>query len=165
MEIIIPKEITLRLIKQISKYSPLETKGALFAEDLGNDTFKIDEVYLEPKPGTTTFVKLYINHEYVTFQKNYHKLRNNNFSKYNYIGDWHSHPLFECYPSSYDVSEVEKDMKQSNAIFLVQLILKVFNGKLVGNAFYYSHEKSAKRIKLTIQNKLNNRSKNQKFKL
>jgi len=154
LEIIIPKEITLRLIKQISKYSPLETKGALFAEDLGNDTFKIDEVYLEPKPGTTTFVKLYINHEYVTFQKNYHKLRKNNFSKYNYIGDWHSHPLFECFPSSYDVSEVEKDMKQSNAIFLVQLILKVLKGKLVGNAFYYTRETSAKKIKLTILNKL-----------
>jgi proteasome lid subunit RPN8/RPN11 len=154
LEIIIPKKISLILIKQISKHSPLETKGALFAEDLGNDTFKIDGVYLEPKPGTTTFVKLYINQEYVSFQKNYHKFRKNNFSKYNYIGDWHSHPLFECLPSSYDVSEVEEDIKKSNAIFLVQLILKVLKGRLVGNAFYYTRETSAKKIKLTILNKL-----------
>ncbi len=154
MEIIIPKKISLILIKQISKHSPLETKGALFAEDLGNDTFKIDEVYLEPKPGTTTFVKLYINQEYLSFQKNYHKFRKNNFSKYNYIGDWHSHPLFECLPSSYDVSEVEEDIKKSNAIFLVQIILKVLKGRLVGNAFYYTRETSAKKVKLSILNKL-----------
>jgi proteasome lid subunit RPN8/RPN11 len=154
LEIIIPKKISLILIKQISKHSPLETKGALFAEDLGNDTFKIDEVYLEPKPGTTTFVKLYINQEYLSFQKNYHKFRKNNFSKYNYIGDWHSHPLFECLPSSYDVSEVEEDIKKSNAIFLVQIILKVLKGRLVGNAFYYTRETSAKKVKLSILNKL-----------
>ena len=151
MEIIIPKKISLKLKKQISKYSPLETKGALFAEDLGNDTFRIDEVYLEPKPGTTTFVKLFINQEYVSFQKNYHKLRKNNFSKFNFIGDWHSHPLFECFPSSYDIREVEEDIKKSNAIFLVQLILKVIKGKLIGNAFYYTRGLSAKKITLTIQ--------------
>jgi len=152
LEIIIPAKITSLIKKHIDKYSPLETKGALFAEHLGDNIFKIDSVYLEPKPGTTTYVKLVVNRVYQAFQNSFHKKHQYHFSKFNYIGDWHSHPLFECIPSSFDVEEVQKDLKNSNANFLVQLILKVNQDKLIGNAFYYSNQVSAKKIHLVIEN-------------
>jgi len=123
----------------------------LFAKRLDDDTYEIDEVYLERRVGSIAFVKLYNNHRYKRFQARYHKKHKFDYRKHNYIGDWHSHPSFECVPSGFDMMEVEMDMQESNADFLIQVILKVERNLLVGNAFLYNNEVSAKRIELEIE--------------
>ncbi|HHX70090.1 MAG TPA: hypothetical protein GX708_18830 [Gallicola sp.] len=135
----------------MKKYSPNETKGALFAKRIDDETFEIEKVYFEPNVGSFAFVKLYNNRTYKKFCKNYFDKHVGEYHIHNYLGDWHSHPSFSCTPSSYDVKEVEEDLKKSNAKFLVQIILKDQNNKLVGNAFYYNENISAKKIDLIIQ--------------
>lgn len=152
MKIIIPKKITTKIYNQVVKHSPNETKGALFAEKLDNTTFKIDDVYFESKVGNIAFVELINNNKYKKYQKNYHKQNNYDYTNHNYIGDWHSHPMFELFPSNFDQQEVIRDLEKSNAKFLIQIIVKVINNKLIGNAFYYDRYLTAKKIELFIEN-------------
>jgi [CysO sulfur-carrier protein]-S-L-cysteine hydrolase len=151
MTIILPKKISKILHKQIHRHSPNETKGALFAKQIDDDHYEIDEVYLERQIGSIAFVRLYNNQRYKRFQKQYHAKHDDDFLHHNYIGDWHSHPSFECVPSSFDRMEVEMDLQQSNANFLIQVILKVEYNKLVGDAFLYNKDASAQQIQLDIR--------------
>lgn len=148
--IIIPKRLRILIHSYVKKYSPNETKGALFAKKINDETFEVEDVYLEPNIGTFSFVKLYNNKMYRRFCKQYFDKHKGEYHLHNYIGDWHSHPLFSCNPSYYDIQEVERDLEKSNAKFLIQIILKDENNKLIGNAFYYNKEVSAKKIELII---------------
>ena len=123
----------------------------MFAKKLDEETFEIEEVYFEPNIGSFAFVKLYNNTAYKKFCKKYFDKYDGEYHIHNYIGDWHSHPLFSCNPSLYDIEEVEEDLKKSNAKFLIQIILKDQNNKLVGNAFYYNESISARKINLLIK--------------
>ncbi len=135
----------------MKKFSPNETKGALFAKKMDESTFEIEEVYFEPNVGSFAFVKLYNNRAYKKFCKKYFDKHVGEYHIHNYIGDWHSHPCFSCYPSIYDKEEVLEDLKKSNAEFLIQIIVKDHKGKLVGNAFYYDRIVCAKKIDLVLE--------------
>ncbi len=151
MKIIIPKKLTKKIFNQVKKGKLNETKGALFARKISDDIFEVDDVYIESKVGSFAFVELVNNKKYQVYQKSYHKKNGYDYVNHNYIGDWHSHPSFELYPSSYDMAEVKSDLKKSNAKFLVQVIVKIVNKKLTGNAFYYDRKNSAKQIELLIE--------------
>jgi len=152
MKIVITPKVTKLIYQQVEKYKPFETKGALFARKITDELYEIEEVYLEKKVGSITFVKLYNNKKYQNFQEKYHEKHQHDYVNHNYIGDWHSHPLFLCFPSSFDISEVELDLRNSNAKFLIQVIVKVENHQLIGNAFLYDFENSAMKVDLEIQN-------------
>ena len=148
--IIIPKRIRKIIYENVKKHSPNETKGALFACKKDDSTFEIEDIYIEPSVGSFAFVKLYNNKSYKRFCQKYFSKHEDEDNVHNYIGDWHSHPSFSCYPSSYDKQEVEEDLRQSNALFLIQIILKIEHNKLIGNAFLYNKDCSAYKIKLII---------------
>lgn len=151
MKIIIPKKLTKKIFNQVKKCRLNETKGALFACKISDEIFEVDDVYIEKKIGSFAFVELVNNEKYQVYQKCYHEKNGYDYVNHNYIGDWHSHPSFELYPSSFDMAEVKKDLKKSNAKFLVQIIVKISNEKLTGNAFYYDRRVTAKQIELIIE--------------
>lgn len=151
MKIIIPKKLTKKIFIQVKKCRLNETKGALFARKISDEMFEVDDVYIEKKVGSFAFVELVNNEKYQVYQNCYHEKSGHDYIHHNYIGDWHSHPSFVLYPSSYDIEEVKKDLKKSNARFLVQVIVKIINDKLTGNAFYYDRNITAKQIELIIE--------------
>lgn len=151
MTIEIPKPISELLKRELEVMNQNETRGSFFAERVNGALFKVNDVYFSKKRGTFSFIKMLIGDEYKKFQKNYHKKYFFEYEKYNYIGDWHSHPSFSCLPSSYDIAEAIDDFKKSNANFIIQIIIKIENDKLVGNAFLYDKYNIASEIELIIK--------------
>ena len=138
MRIIVPKEIANKLFSALKKAEDREIKGACFARFVEDDVYEIEEVYISHKIGSNFFSNLVIDYRYKRFEKAYYKKNNYDFEKHNYIGDWHSHPLFDCIPSNYDINELEEELEKSNANFLVQLIVKISFQKLIGRCFFLS---------------------------
>lgn len=151
MRIIVPKKITNKIFAAVNKAGTKETKGALFAKYVSYNCYEIEDVYISKVKGTNVFSILIVNCSYRKFEKQYFKKYNNDFENHNYIGDWHSHPLFECNPSNYDVHEAFDELENSNANFLIQLIVKIENNKLVGNCFLYKHGNIKKKCELLIE--------------
>ena len=136
MKVFVPKEISNKIFLAVKKSGLNEIKGALFAEKKDDNCFQIEDVYIGNEIGTTVFSRLTVNARYKTFKRKYFKKHNKDYINHNYIGDWHSHPLFKCVPSDYDKKELIDELKNSNALFLIQVILKIENERLCGNCFY-----------------------------
>ncbi len=79
---------------------------------------------------------------------------NHEYSRFNYLGEWHSHPLFEAEPSSTDhrsMHELIVDHKVG-AHFLVLIILKLNDlRELGGSAHTYFPDGSCVRATLQIE--------------
>lgn len=151
MKIIVPKEISERIYKQVDKNGVNETKGALFAEQTGNEEFLIEDVYMSKTKGNTVFSNLINNCAYKRFEKKYFKKHSFDYEKHNYIGDWHSHPLYECVPSNFDKKELMEELSKSNAIFLIQVILKIENKQLIGKCYFCNKNSTYKECTLIIE--------------
>ena len=151
MKIIVQKEVRIKIQNKLNKSRSNESKGACFAFRMSNDCYLIEDVFISKEKGTFCFSNLKINFRYKRFEKNYFRKHNFDYLNHNYIGDWHSHPSFECKPSNYDKKEAFEELKKSNANFLIQLILKMDKGQLVGRCFLYQEHIKVKECDLVIQ--------------
>lgn len=151
MKIIVPKEIANKIFIAMNKAGIKETKGALFARFISRNCYEIEDVFISKVKGTNVFSNLIVNYSYRKFEKQYFKNHNYDYRNHNYIGDWHSHPLFECNPSNYDVDEAFDELNNSNANFLIQLIVKINNHMLVGNCFLYKRGNIKEKCELAIE--------------
>lgn len=138
MKIIVREEIANKLYKILKKAGSKEIKGACFAKFIENETYEIEEIYVSPIIGNSEFSNLIIDLKYKKFENQYFKKKLFDYENHNYIGDWHSHPLFDCRPSNYDIDELKEEVDKSNANFLIQLIIKIENNFLVGRCYYVS---------------------------
>ncbi len=151
MKIFVPKEITKKIFEAVKKAGKYEIKGALFAKFISSNNYEIEDVYISKEKGTTFFSNLIINYSYKRFEKKYFRFHEYDFVNHNYIGDWHSHPCFECFPSSYDINEAYDELNNSNANFIVQMIVKIENGKLMGNCYLYNRNEEKELCELMIE--------------
>lgn len=138
MKIVIKKEVTSKIYETVQLAGINEIKGSCYAFHKDNDLFEIEETYISQQKGTFSFSNLIINCKYNLFEKRYYKKHRNNFKEHNYIGDWHSHPSFKLKPSNYDIEEVNSELINSNANFLIQIIVKIVNNELIGKCYYYN---------------------------
>lgn len=84
-----------------------ETGGQLFGEQLAPSDFRITEVVVQARRGT--FARFMVDlleasrNALRFFDRTHHQ-----YKRFNYIGEWHSHPSFEVKPSSTDVETMVK---------------------------------------------------------
>ncbi len=140
MKIILPKKIENKLFEAIVRADKNEIGGILMGEYLSNDEYKIVDYTIQSKKGNImTFVRL-VSDVVVPLRKFFQKTKFN-YRKYNYLGEWHSHPSFALRPSNTDVESMWEIVNDptTNATFAVLLIFKadIINSQLEGNAFVF----------------------------
>ena len=77
--------------------------------------------------------------------KAYCRSNGNDYTRFNYLGEWHSHPLFSVQPSSKDhatMRELATD-RSVGANFLVLLVFRLQGQRLEGSAHTYLPDGSA----------------------
>lgn len=138
LNLILPPELVQVLLASLQEAGQREIGGILMAEHVGPNEFKICEVTVHRRGAIASFVRLIedaIGKLRLFFQRTDHDYR-----RFNYLGEWHSHPLFEPIPSKTDdisMLEIVQD-KSVGANFAVLLIIKLDpNGQLVGTAHTY----------------------------
>lgn len=151
MKIIVPKSQATKIFEAVRGIEPREIKGALYARFVQTDCYEIEDVYISRSGGTNVFSNLVVNFSYKRFERRYFKRHNFDYENHNYIGDWHSHPLFECSPSNYDSEEVYSELANSNANFLIQLIVKTSGQRLRGNCYLYKRGMPPEKCELIIE--------------
>lgn len=75
------------------------------------------------------------------------------YTRFNYIGEWHSHPRFEPLPSLTDHESMRRIACDSTmgTNFVVLLILKLdVSGSLIGSVHTYAPDGSIERSQLSI---------------
>ncbi|TIS72500.1 MAG: hypothetical protein E5W94_30735 [Mesorhizobium sp.] len=125
MELIISNDIAVRIDRALAKAKRQEIGGLLVGEHVGAETFRIVDISIQTTHGS------YAHFErdpelHAHFLETFFKRTGENYKRYNYLGEWHSHPSFELLPSSDDVRTMRSivDDPQVGVNFAVLLIVR-----------------------------------------
>lgn len=106
-------------------------------EHVGVNHFAVRGVTVQKPGAIASFVRTLTGT--ITAIKAFCGARGNNYEKFNYLGEWHSHPLFSTLPSAQDhatMQELATD-KRVGANFVVLMIFRLHDGALEGSAHTY----------------------------
>lgn len=134
----LPNEVVDRITSALTHAQLREVGGVLLAEHVGPNTFVVRDISVHRRGAFAYFVRKV--EEAIGVISSFFQSRNHDYSKFNYIGEWHSHPRFLPYPSPKDddsMHEIVGDPKVG-ANFVVLLIVKLDSaGALTGTVHTY----------------------------
>lgn len=115
----------------------LETGGMLFAEHIAVDQFQVVEVTTTVPGRFASFVRAIS--EGLARLEDFFRRKQRAYTRFNYLGEWHSHPSFALRPSGTD-DETMRDIVNdpgTQALFVVLMIVKIEAGILRAGAWAY----------------------------
>lgn len=127
-----------------------ETGGMLFGEHVSDDEFRVVEATSAGTGSVARFIRGLLD-GLGQLEKFFRKTKHD-YRRFNYLGEWHSHPSFDLYPSAIDdktMFEIVND-PTTGARFALSVIVKLVNKRLHAEAFAYfpRSERQAGRIVL-----------------
>lgn len=114
-----------------------EVGGILMAEHVGPNAFVVRDLTVHRRGTIFNFVRQIdgaLRRLRAFFQS-----ADNDYTRFNYIGEWHSHPRFDPVPSGRDDSSMREIVQDPNvsANFVVLLIVKFTDDQLIGTVHTY----------------------------
>lgn len=125
MQIELGNEVRKRLRKALRKASRREIGGMIFAEQLAPARFRVIDFSLDAHSGSdATFDRDPELHRQALNEFFHHT--NYDFTRFNYLGEWHSHPSFSTHPSREDI-ETMTDLVENgeNIGFALLMIVRL----------------------------------------
>lgn len=105
MRLVVPGPIENRLKEAARSAGNREIGGILMGEHLGDDLFKVLDITMQLRGGTfATFVRLVEG--VLAPLRRFFKETGHEYTRFNYLGEWHSHHSFALTPSSRDDSSM-----------------------------------------------------------
>jgi proteasome lid subunit RPN8/RPN11 len=122
----------LRLATELNRARQREIGGVLVGEQLAPDVFRLVDFSVQRSGGTATcFVCEPDAHR--EFLEDFFQRTGANYSRFNYLGEWHSHPLFSAAPSRTDVAQMQSlvDEAPDRRPFALLLVVRLARRKRV----------------------------------
>jgi len=139
MQLLLPREIVSNLVDALEKAGQKEIGGIMMGEHVGPDAFRVKELTIQRKGGTfSAFIRFVA--EILAPLRAFFEATKHDYTRFNYLGEWHSHPSFALLPSGPDhttMYEIVMD-QQLGARFVVLLLVKLDDrGQLEGRVTVY----------------------------
>jgi [CysO sulfur-carrier protein]-S-L-cysteine hydrolase len=128
MKLLLPPEIIKQLIDALSQAGKREIGGILMGEHIGVDTFRVKRLTIQHKGGTfAAFVRIVA--EILAPLRAFFDSTKHNYTRFNYLGEWHSHHSFALEPSDRDhMTMYDIVMNPEVGAHFVVLLLVKLNG-------------------------------------
>ncbi|MGF6810713.1 proteasome lid subunit RPN8/RPN11 [Paraburkholderia sp. Clong3] len=147
----IPPEVQAPLIAALRRAGVRECGGVLLGEHVGTNDFAVRSLTVHQPGAVAAFVRGMGG--MVKAIKTYCRSKGNDFTRFNYLGEWHSHPLFSVQPSAKDhttMRELATD-RRVGANFVVLLVFRLHCQQLEGSAHTYLPDGSVHLSKLDLE--------------
>ena len=139
MRLIIPAEVQRHFTDNLRSAGTREIGGLLMGEHVGPDAFRVLEVTVDHGRGSfARFVRAIFHHGRGLLS--FFQRTGGQYQRFNYIGEWHSHPSFSLNPSQTDLDSMRRivDDPKVGANFVVLLIIRLSaEGTLQAGALYF----------------------------
>jgi proteasome lid subunit RPN8/RPN11 len=139
------------LLRQLAKAGSRECGGILLGEHVGVNHFRVLELTAQRPGSFGHFVRRLSG--VANAIRAFSASRGSDFTRFNYLGEWHSHPLFTVNPSSTDhasMREIALDPRVG-ANFVVLLIFRLKGKSLEGSAHTYLPDGSVHLSQLELE--------------
>ena len=126
MKLLIPISLATRLAHILKRRGLTETGGILMGEQISPGEFRIVDFTVQRSRSTfSSFLR--VPHHHRGPLERFFRLTNNDFRRFNYLGEWHSHPSFDVRPSGADVAAMREivDDVATGATFAVLIIVRL----------------------------------------
>ena len=143
MQLLITPEISLQLVHALGQAGQREIGGILMGEHVRLNTFRVKEITIQRKGGTfAAFIR--IVEEILAPLLAFFKANKHDYTRFNYLGEWHSHHSFALVPSERDQTTMYNIAMdpQLDAHFVLLLLVKPnHHGQLEGSVTVYQPNK------------------------
>lgn len=124
MKVRFPKILHKRMVKALAKAGRREIGGVLMAEQIEPGTFVVVDFSIDSVTGSAAHFVRSVDHHAKVLKEFYEKT-GDDYRRFNYLGEWHSHPNHLPLPSSVDISSMEQLIhSERNIPFAMLLIVK-----------------------------------------
>lgn len=125
MKVVLPPETAARMKPVLRRAGKREVGGILMGEQLEPGHFKIVDFSVDERTGgRDQFIRSVEEHQ-ISLEKFFSKT-GRDFSRFNYLGEWHSHPSFSVSPSNTDIISMKNLVNsEQNINFAILLIVKL----------------------------------------
>ncbi|KKN06001.1 hypothetical protein LCGC14_1081710 [marine sediment metagenome] len=138
LTLVLPPEQQDLLLRALRKAGPREIGGVLMGEHAGPSLFIVRKMTVHRRGSYASFVRRI--EDALGSLRSFFLETGHDHERFNYIGEWHSHPSFEPYPSRRDnlsMLQIVQD-EAVGANFAVLLISKLgLSGELICTAHTY----------------------------
>ena len=153
MEVLMPVNISARLITALEKAGENEIGGILLGECLSPGYFKIVDITIQTTGGSlATFIR---NIQWaINSLKRFFLLTKQDYRRFNYLGEWHSHPSFDPIPSNTDLFSMVEIVEDTSvgATFVVLMIVRLNKKQCIeGTATFFIPGGKAYKGRLLIE--------------
>jgi [CysO sulfur-carrier protein]-S-L-cysteine hydrolase len=128
MRLLISPQLVKRLHREMRRAGQQEIGGLLMGEHTGDGVFRIAEISIQRSGGThASFIRDPNKHR--DQLQRFFVQTGQDYRRFNYLGEWHSHPAFEPMPSSKDFQTMQSIVEDPSvgANFLTLLIVSLLN--------------------------------------
>ncbi|MGE0499690.1 MAG: Mov34/MPN/PAD-1 family protein [Rhizobiaceae bacterium] len=141
-----------KLVAALGRVGTKEIGGQLFGEQLAPSDFRVTELTVQSRPGT--FARFVVDLLQAAkdavrfFDRTEHR-----YTRYNYIGEWHSHPSFAVQPSGPDVATMRDLVQDSRFVgtFAVLMIVRLDAETLTAGAWVFDPQGGERAIMLEVE--------------
>lgn len=134
----IPWDVQQTLCKALKASGTNECGGVLMGEHVGPGHFAVRHLTVQGGGGFASFVRQ--TQSVLHALRKFFRQSGHDYARFNYLGEWHSHPSFSVQPSATDhqsMMDIVKDVRVG-ANFVVLLVVKLSRqGELEGSAHTY----------------------------
>lgn len=138
LTLILPSEQHERLLVALRNAGRREVGGILMGEHVGPNLFVVREMTVHRRGAFASFIRRI--EDAIGRLRAFFRETGHDYARFNYIGEWHSHPSFAPYPSrTDDLSMLQIVQDESvGANFVVLLIAKIGSeGELISTVHTY----------------------------
>lgn len=126
MQILLPDNAAKKLIEALKKAGNKEIGGILMGENVSEGVFRVKDLTIQSHGGTSASFTRFLEENLIPLQ-NFFRKTGYDFTRFNYLGEWHSHPAFALEPSSTDCKTIWEIVEDSSvgANFAVLMIVRL----------------------------------------
>lgn len=114
-----------KLRRELRSAGQKEIGGVLAAEQIGDGQFLVIDLSVQRNGTHSHFERDPVQHR--EFIRRFHEQTGQNPERFNYLGEWHSHPTYPAIPSDVDCRQMQRlveDIEQRSS-FLVLMVIKL----------------------------------------
>lgn len=152
IDVVLTTACVMKLRRELRAAGSNEIGGVLAAEQVGDGRFVVRSLSVQRNGKFSSFKRDPIQHR--AFIKRFHARTGNNHTRFNYLGEWHSHPSFIALPSSPDLRQMQTliEDEEQTASFLVLVVVKLAkDGELCGSVHAFRRRHEPIRVHLKTQ--------------
>lgn len=132
MRITLSTDIQKKMVQALKKAGSQEIGGILMGEHIESEIFRVVDITIQKNCGTVfSFMRLIDSVTQalrIFFEKT-----NRQYVRFNYLGEWHSHPSFSPLPSGKDIESMYEIVNDTEVgtNFVVLLIVRLNSSQLM----------------------------------